>query len=91
MMHDLKTWPEYFQAVKSGAKPFEVRHEHDRAFSVGDVLCFREWEPDAEAYTGDSIERVVTYVLRDAFWLGLRPNFAVLGLAAVQDERSGAR
>ena len=35
MVHELKCWPEYFEAVISGAKTFEVR-KNDRDFAVRD-------------------------------------------------------
>jgi hypothetical protein len=41
--HDLKTWPEHFAAVASGAKRAEIRRCDDRTFAVGDVLRLREW------------------------------------------------
>jgi hypothetical protein len=44
MGHDLKTWPEPFAAVLSGAKRAEVR-KADRNYSVGDTLVLREWSP----------------------------------------------
>lgn len=46
MEHDLKTAPEHFEAVWSGAKTAELRKD-DRGFSVGDVLRLREWSIEA--------------------------------------------
>lgn len=47
MKHELKTLSEYFQAVKAGAKTFEIR-QNDRGFKVGDTLLLREWIPCVE-------------------------------------------
>jgi hypothetical protein len=62
--HDLKTWPDYFQAIADGAKTFEIRID-DRGFKVGDVLLLREWDHKRFVYTGRSLRRRVTHVLRD--------------------------
>ena len=37
--HTLKYHAENFDAIVSGLKRFEVRHEDDRTFVVGDRLC----------------------------------------------------
>lgn len=44
--HTLKVWPQYFDALDSGGKTFELRKD-DRTprFAVGDVLRLREWDP----------------------------------------------
>ena len=47
-IHVLKTWPEPFAAMESGAKVHEVRVD-DRGFMVGDLLCLQEWEPHGRA------------------------------------------
>ena len=47
MTHNLKTWPSFFQAVKSKIKPFEIR-ENDRNFEVGDTLILEEFSPCPE-------------------------------------------
>ena len=39
--HDLKILPEYFEAVTSGMKTFELRKD-DRGFATGDHVDF--WE-----------------------------------------------
>ena len=61
-VHELKCWPEFFSAILTGSKNFEVR-KNDRKFEVGDVLFLREWEPNTEQYTGRELRRHVTYVL----------------------------
>lgn len=45
--HKLKTWPTYFQAVRSGKKTFEIR-KNDRNYQVNDVLVLEEWKPVQE-------------------------------------------
>jgi hypothetical protein len=78
MIHDLKTWPEYYGAVVRGEKPFEVRKD-DRGFKVGDTLHLREYDPVFKEYTGRTTLRRVTYMLAD--FVALEPGYCVLGLA----------
>ncbi len=78
-VHDLKILPKYFEAVKSGLKPFEIRRI-DREFAVGDMLILREWNPDSQSYTGNFCCREVTYILRDAEQFGLSPEYCILGI-----------
>lgn len=61
-VHELKTWPEYYAAVRSGKKTFEYR-ENDRDYKVGDYLVLQEFEPSNHSYTGRSLYAEVTYIL----------------------------
>lgn len=47
MIHALKITPNYYEAVKTGAKPFEVR-KNDREFVVGDYLALRAINEEAK-------------------------------------------
>jgi len=58
-----KIWPEYFEAVKSGKKKFELRL-NDFDVNEGDTLILEEWDPETKEYTGQSIEKKVGYVLK---------------------------
>lgn len=82
--HELKIWPPFFDEVEAGRKPFEVRFD-DRGYEVGDRLRLREYEPGPHEYTGRSVLRQISYVLRAADIpfgaASLKPGFAVLGLA----------
>ncbi len=60
-MHDLKTHPDYFEAVLHFTKNFEVR-KNERGFSPGDILCLKEWDPTTETYTGRQLYRQVGYI-----------------------------
>lgn len=62
MIHELKTWPEYFQAVISNKKKFEIR-ENDRDFKINDELLLKEYDPITKTYTGREAQCIVTYTL----------------------------
>lgn len=83
-VHILKCWPEYFQAVKSGAKTFEIR-KNDRDYQVGDWLDLHEYDPKTNSCTAEKpIMREVTYLL-DAYGF-LPPGMVCMGLAAIADQ-----
>ena len=84
MRHDLKTWPEYFAAVKRGDKPFEVR-VFDRPFAEGDTLLLQEYDPASQAFTGDTLACEVTYVLAGGQF-GVEQGHCVMGIKAVRNE-----
>jgi hypothetical protein len=87
--HDLKTWPEPFEAVSSGEKTHEIRR-NDREFNVGDTLCLNEWIPDRLGesehipgkYTGYYINVEVTHVTRGGDW-SLPPWMCVMSIRKV--------
>jgi hypothetical protein len=78
-LHDLKTWPVYFEPLLDGRKTFELR-KNDRGFAVGDTLRLREFDMTT-GYSGREVWRRVTYVLDDEIWM--MPGHVVLGLAAL--------
>lgn len=63
IVHDLKSWPIYFNAVLAGVKTFEVRLDDGRGFAAGDSLRLKEWIPDLEIYTGREIRVLVKYAM----------------------------
>lgn len=86
MIHELKILPEYFEAVASGRKQFEIR-KNDRDFKVGDYIILREWGerynfdewPDFVAwrdYTGNSYKAEITYITDYA----QQDGYVVLGI-----------
>lgn len=75
--HKLKTWPEFFEAVLDGRKPFEIRNEEDRRFEVGDTVTLQEFDPEFSVLTGRLFNIRITYVVRSAW--GLPPGLCVFG------------
>jgi hypothetical protein len=80
--HELKTWPAMFQPVFDGIKPWELR-QNDRDFQVGDTLHLCEWSPDAQRYTGRSIEADVTYIFPGGIF-GLPLHVCIMTLANIR-------
>ena len=83
MIHELKTWPAYFERVVDGSKTFEVRKD-DRGYQSGDELVLREWDPDrcrashrcfgscvpnCAGFTGRITRRTVGFIFRQGFGL----------------------
>jgi hypothetical protein len=63
MRIEKKTWPEFFQAILDGRKTFELRLA-DFECKPGDVLVLREWDPKTKTYTGRTVEKTATYVVK---------------------------
>lgn len=83
MIHELKCWPEQFSALWDGSKNFELR-KNDREFQVGDFLLIKEWIPSTEEYTGSSLLRKVSYVLRGPSW-GLAEDHCIMSIDILND------
>ena len=62
IIHDLKCWPKFFDAIADGRKRHDLRRSTDRDFRVGDVLNLLEFDPSLDDYTGRSQLVKVTYV-----------------------------
>lgn len=89
MIHELKTYPEYFSMVFSGSKKFEVRKD-DRGFRIGDELLLREFVPKGyyedglndDNYTGRILHRRIDYILKGGQF-GIEAGYVVLGISKV--------
>lgn len=80
-VHYLKTWTPYFNDVKAGNKPFEVR-KNDRNFQVGDTLILEEYDPNKAVYTGAWIPQLITYKLDDTRFV--KEGYVVLGIREIK-------
>lgn len=83
--HILKTLPNYWDAVQSGAKTFEVRRD-DRGFQRGDILVLRRLRPQyPHAFDADvngeyrELRKRISYVLTGGQF-GIELGFVVMGL-----------
>jgi hypothetical protein len=60
--HQLKCWPEFFQAIVDGLKTHDLRRSDDRRFRVGDRMLLREFSPRSERYSGRQVLVEISYV-----------------------------
>lgn len=74
--HELKTWPEHFQAVWDGKKSAEIRL-NDRDFQVMDSLLLREWDPKTNTYSGRKIMARIHHIHQG---LGLQEGYVMLSM-----------
>jgi hypothetical protein len=58
-----KTWKPFFDEIFSGEKTFDIRLGNSK-IRVGDVILFREYDPEKEEYTGRKIHKKVSYQLK---------------------------
>ncbi len=61
-VHELKTWPQFFNPILRGEKTFEFR-KNDRDFKKGDKLLLREYDPFYNSYTTRELLVLVSYIL----------------------------
>ncbi len=85
MLHELKTWKEYFQLMESGDKSFELRKD-DRNFKIEDELLLMEYDKETEKYSGRKLSFKISYILRgsDAEDFGLKEGYCILGLKKIR-------
>jgi len=83
--HELKSWPECFEALNSGTRTFDLR-KNDRNYQVGDILVLKEFEPDNSTFSGRWCRRKIVHMLKGAgdgcieSLKGLAVNYVILGL-----------
>lgn len=96
--HTLKCWPDFFNAIASGRKTFEVR-KNDRGYQAGDTLVLRAYDPNppqygwhwvtlngGHSYYEDSAATVtvrVSYVLSGH---GIEPGYVCMAIQRVEGE-----
>lgn len=63
MRIEKKVLPEYFQQIIDGIKKYELRIADFEA-GKGDILILREWDAKNQEYTGRTVEKEITMVLK---------------------------
>ena len=79
--HELKCWPEPFEAILCGDKRHEYRKD-DRGFKVGETLLLSEWS-ESGGYTGASVEVGITYISRGPAW-GIPTGYCVMSISTLR-------
>lgn len=77
VVHHLKIYPEYYEAVINDLKKFEIR-KNDRFFMVGDTLILHEWMNE---FTGRKLEAQIIYITD----YKQRPGYVVLGIERIEE------
>lgn len=82
--HRVKCWPQYFKAIRSGEKTFEVRRD-DRGYQRGDTLVLVEFDPSLVLLfreSGETEEREITWIFTGGQF-GIEPGYVVLALGPI--------
>lgn len=72
-----KVLSKYYKYIPCQRKTFELQKDEDNV-QVGDILWLKEW--DGEKFTGRSVKREVTYILRGVPEYGLTEGFCIIGM-----------
>lgn len=81
VLHELKTWSEYFNPIAKGVKNFEVR-KNDRNFKENDEILLKEYNTYTSEYTGRILHRKIEYILHGGRF-GIEEGYCVLGLTKI--------
>jgi len=83
-VHELKVNPQFWQPLKRGEKPFEVRR-NDRDFKVGDICKFREYDPSFGYAGSDTLGLPITYILYPEDFVpgAIAPGYVILGFGTL--------
>lgn len=77
-IHIYKIYSICFEEVVKGNKKFELCKD-DVDVQIGDRIVLREYDPVTAAYTGRTVRKSVTYVLRNVPGLGLMDGYCIIG------------
>jgi len=81
--HELKCWPDSFNAIWYSGKRSEVRRDDRGGFEAGQFLRLREWDPATKAYTCQLLLVQIMHVER-GLQVGIQEGFVVLTIHPVE-------
>lgn len=92
-VHELKTWPTYWDAIKRGEKTYEVRR-NDRFYQTGDIVELHRMSEDGTSMLNGRCVPFAENTLRFRIGallpgglFGIEPGFVVFSL--LPDEAQG--
>lgn len=83
-IHEVKSLPKYFEEVQSGRKTFEYRKD-DRGYKVGDIIKHKEYLPETDTFTGNSLETEITYILKGE--LNIPADYAIMSIVKIKEAK----
>ena len=81
--HNLKTWPDVFQACADGRKTFEYRRD-DRGFEIGDRLILYHFDPVTQRSSGEFLSFDITYIVRGGIF-GIPEGYCIMSILPAED------
>ena len=81
-IHNLKTWPTYFEAIENGSKSYEVR-KNDRFFQKGDTVVLHKMSHDGYSAGYDTYKQKLTFTIGDILTnssLGVKEGYCIFSL-----------
>ena len=78
MIHNLKIETRYWNRVKEGVKPWEIRL-NDRDYQTGDIIVLREWNEAEKKYTEEYSQYEIKYLLHGSGY-GLEEGYCIMTL-----------
>ena len=90
IVHEVKSWPEYFTPISYGYRFHELRR-NDRNYKTGDYMLLREFDPILNDYTSDTMMVQITDITSSTTPCAesenaLDPDFCILSIKVVEDD-----
>jgi hypothetical protein len=89
VVHKVKSWAHFFDAINAGLKTHELRHD-DRNYQIGDEMVLQRYDNINGKYTGEECRVAITYITNRtqpcAFSSGvLQRDYCILSIRKVDE------